>query len=65
MSDSRAACCPAPTVGRVCWPTGLTVPPNVAHASRLVCEYEEHQDAAARWVEEITGHRGVFVEMPR
>ena len=32
--------------------------------SRLVCQHPEHQDAAARWVEEITGHRGLFEEVP-
>lgn len=51
-------------VGRMCWPPGLTIPPNVPHASRLVCQHPEHQDNAARWVEQVTGHRGVFEEVP-
>jgi hypothetical protein len=51
-------------VGRMCWPTGLTIPRNVAHASRLVCQHPEHQETAAKWVEKITGHRGAFQEVP-
>lgn len=51
-------------VGRMCWPPGVDIPQGVAHASRLVCQHPEHQDAAARRVEEITGHRGVFEEVP-
>ena len=64
MSDNRAACCSKSTVGRMCWPPGLTIPPDVAHASKNVCDDPEHQAKAARWVEQITGHRGVFEEVP-
>ena len=55
---------PCTVIGRMCWPTGLTVDPNVPHASRLVCAHPEHQERAALWVEQITGHRGIFVEVP-
>lgn len=61
MNEAEAPC---PVVGRVCWPTELTVDPGVAHASRLVCAHPEHQERAAQWVESVTGHRGVFVEVP-
>lgn len=56
MSDSCAV------IGRICWPAGPAA--SGPHASRLVCAHPEHQDAAARWVEQVTGHRGVFVEVP-
>lgn len=52
------------TVGRMCWPTGLTAPTDGPHASKNVCQHPEHREAAARWVESITGHRGVFEEVP-
>lgn len=55
---------PCPAVGRMCWPPGLTIPSGVSHASRLVCAHPEHQQAAAKWVESVTGHRGVFEEVP-
>lgn len=50
--------------GRICWPSGPAAPPSGPHASRLVCAHPEHQEAAALWVEQVTGHRGVFVEVP-
>lgn len=51
-------------VGRMCWPLGIDIPQGVAHASRLVCQHPEHHESAAKWVEEITGHLGVFEKVP-
>lgn len=51
-------------VGRMSWPPGLTAPQDGPHASRLVCQHPEHQEAAAKWVEQVTGHRGVFEHVP-
>jgi hypothetical protein len=47
-------------VGRVSWPEDLQNAKG-ASASTFVCANPEHQDEAARWVEQVTGHRGVFV----
>lgn len=49
-----------PSVGRVSWPEDL-LNAKGATASTYVCTNPEHQEEAARWVEQITGHRGVFV----
>lgn len=46
-------------VGRVSWPEDPST--SGAVASAYVCANPEHQHEAALWVEEITGHRGVFV----
>lgn len=51
-------------VGRVSWPEDLQNTKG-AMASTYVCGDPQHQDEAARWVEEITGHRGVFVAFSR
>lgn len=48
------------TVGRVSWPQDLFNATG-ATASTYVCANPQHQEEAARWVEQITGHRGVFV----
>jgi hypothetical protein len=37
----------------------------MAMASTYVCANPEHQKEAVRWVESVTGHRGVFVEFKR
>lgn len=51
-------------VGRVSWPEDLQNAKG-ATASTFVCAHPEHQDEASRWVESITGHRGVFVSFGR
>lgn len=45
-------------VGVVCWPTEYE--PGKSHASTYVCARPECQEDAARWVERVTGHPGVF-----
>ncbi len=52
-------------VGRVSWPEDLLPGLKGAHASTLVCANPEHQHEASLWVEEKTGHRGVFVAFAR
>lgn len=51
-------------VGRVSWPKDLD-PGAGPSASGYVCADPEHQADAARWVQKITGHSGVFVPFPR
>jgi hypothetical protein len=52
-----------PTVGTVSWPEDLDG--DGPMASTTVCANPEHRDEAERWVEQATGHRGVFVPFKR
>ena len=56
-----------PTAGRVSRPEDVAsaVGTSMAMASTYVCANPEHQKEAVRWVESVTGHRGVFVEFKR
>lgn len=52
------------TAGSVSYPADLIGTPNlmeIAHASTHVCFDPEHQPEAAEWVNQKTGHPGVFV----
>ncbi len=51
-------------VGRVSWPEDL-LNATGAMASTYVCANPEHQHEASLWVEEKTGHRGVFAAFGR
>lgn len=56
--DICAACS---TVGVMAWPVDAAAYGSASSASTVVCDREEHRAAAAAWVEEITGHTGVFI----
>ena len=51
-------------VGAVSWPEDL-LSAKGAMASTHVCANPEHQHEASLWVEEKTGHRGVFEAFKR
>jgi hypothetical protein len=46
--------------GTVSWPFSVLRIEGEPHASVVACDLPEHQELASRWVESVTGRRGVY-----
>lgn len=65
MIDMDDLCEHPASVGRISWPADLTPPVAKPNASAYVCRFVACQERAALWVEQETGHRGVFVRFEK